>query len=165
MSVIDHRKSFVASVEGAWRTRDQKPEELRLTRLHVHVACKLVYWRTTTPKASDLAHAAACSVRTVRRALAILKGLGLLSWTRRVFGCRGWRALVSSRFDFLSQRDLLTQTLRSPANLAPPARMKAPPPPPAVARDLLAERRAATERRILEERRRKVAGWQQPALA
>ena len=100
-------KAFILRVEAAWRKRSVDKQKRRLTRLHVHVAAKLAFWRSPSPRHGALARAANCSKRTVRRAMALLHALGLLSWTRRVVSISGWRANVSNSYQFLSTKPFL----------------------------------------------------------
>ena len=139
-------KAFIVAVEGAWRARATAPGTPPLTRLHVHVAAKLAYWRKADVRHRELARAARCSVRTVRRALARLHALGLLSWTRRVLSVRGWRAQVANQYHLNASSSLSYQELKSAARLSPPGWRAGPAHAPEPAVDLLAARRAAIER-------------------
>ena len=140
-------KAFVTAVEAAWRNRAAMPKGQRLTRLHVHVAAKLAFWRGSNPSHRQLARSARCSTRTVQRALARLHGMGLLSWTRRVLKGRGWRAQIANAYHFLSNASLTYQSLKSPANLSPSGGGG----DAAIARDIL-ERRARVIQGRLQER-------------
>ena len=148
-------KAFVLAVETAWRAKVCCPAGKRLTRLHVHIAAKLAFWRSATCRQRSLARAAGCCTRTVQRALAVLPGLGLLSWTRRVLACRGWRAQVASAYTLLSCKPLAFQVMRSSASLSPPGRRAAAPGPVG---DLLLARRAARDRQWEEVARRGLPG-------
>ncbi|MDA8249433.1 MAG: hypothetical protein M0Z28_09650 [Rhodospirillales bacterium] len=66
------------------------PPGQRPTRLHIHILAKLLHWRSATPTHRALARAAGCCRRTVLRALARLRALGLLTWRARVICGRGW---------------------------------------------------------------------------
>ena len=138
-------KAFIAAVERAWRERATTPDGKCLTRLHVHVAAKLAFWRKPAARHRELARAARCSTRTVRRALGRLHALGLLSWTRRVLATRGWRAQIANLYHLNSSSSLGYQRLKSAANLSPPGapigKREASGAP-----DMLAARRAAIER-------------------
>jgi len=113
-------KVFIANVEQAFRERREAPGCPPLTRLHVHVAAKLAFWRSPMARHRSLARAASCSVRTVRRALCRLNALGLLSWTRRVFACRGWRAQIANAYHLNASSLPDYQRIKSSAVLAPP---------------------------------------------
>lgn len=142
-------KAFIAAVEAAWRSRADMPAEHRLTRLHVHIAAKLAFWRGSgSPSHRKLAKAAGCSKRTVQRALARLHLLELLSWTRRVVRGRGWRALISNTYHFLSNTSLNYQYLMSSVRLSPSAPAPATAGAGSGATDLLAARRAVNEARL-----------------
>lgn len=138
-------KAFICAVEKAWRDRATAPGVPPLTRLHVHVAAKLAWWRKPDVRHRELARAARCSTRTVRRALARLHALGLLSWTRRVLAVRGWRAQIANHYHLCSSSSVSYQELRSSAKMSPPGT-----PPPlgraADVPDLLARRRAWLDR-------------------
>jgi hypothetical protein len=115
-------RAFLAAVMAA---RDTLPHGQRPTDLHVRVAAKLAYWRSPDPRQRSLARAARCSVRSVQRALARLHELGLLTWTRRVVRCSGWRAQVANSYRLtLSPEPLLFLPIRiqSSAKLSPPGR-------------------------------------------
>ncbi len=144
-------KAFVLAVEVAWREKARCPAGKRLTRLHVHIAAKLAFWRSPVCRQKNLARAAGCTARTVQRALQRLHGLGLLSWTRRVLACRGWRAQVANAYSLLSCKPLAFQVIQSSANVSPPGRQAAAPGPVG---DLLLARRAAREREWEEATRR-----------
>lgn len=105
---MDNRK-FLDAVILARRTL---PHGKRPTDLHVTIAAKLAYWRSPTCRHRALARAARCSTRSVIRAFARLHALGLLSWTRRVVFCTGWRAQVASIYDLGSCKPLAYASLR-----------------------------------------------------
>ena len=135
-------KTFIANVEMAFREKTRGPSCPPLTRLHVHIAAKLAFWRSPMARHRSLARAASCSVRTVRRALARLNALGLLSWTRRVFACRGWRAQIANAYHLNASSLPSYQRIKSSAWLSPPgARLTEV--TPKGAPDLLAARRQA----------------------
>lgn len=135
-------KAFICAVETAWRSRTTTARGRQLTRLHVHIAAKLAFWRHgSAPRHRALARVSRCSISTVRRALAILHSLGLLTWTRRVLACKGWRAQISNAYAF-SSKAISYQCLRRDADLNTSGGalgMDAP---------LLAARRAEIERRF-----------------
>jgi DNA-binding transcriptional MocR family regulator len=110
-------KAFVAAVMSA---RACIKHGDRPTDLHVTIARKLAFWRGRAPSHQELANAAHTSRRTVIRALARLRELGLLTWTRRVVCGKGWRAQVSNAYDFTS-KPLSYLRLRTSAMLSPPA--------------------------------------------
>ena len=150
-----YRKDFLARVEAAWKTRAATPDGRRLTRLHVHVAAKLAYWRSTTPRHRALARASRCCTRTVRRALDRLRALGLLNWQRRVVRGVGWRAQTSNAYTITPSCLPLFptyQVLNSPAKLSTPARSTTAPAAATDAQAALAARREAMDARLL-------AGW------
>ncbi|CAB4137797.1 hypothetical protein UFOVP326_86 [uncultured Caudovirales phage] len=147
-------RAFLARVESAWRERATTPDGRRLTRLHVHIAAKLAYWRSTTPRHRALARAARCSTRTVRRALDRLRALELLSWTRRVVRGVGWRAQVSNAYRLapLAEQSSCYQVLKSPAVLSPSG-TATPASAPVMEAPLLLARRLAVERMLASRRR------------
>ena len=110
-------KTFIAAVEKARRSKE-KFEGRGVTALHVKIAVSLAYARLTNPSHRSLARRAGCSSRTVRRALRILHGLGLLSWTRIVVRGRGWRAQVSSAYQLLSCKPLSFLGIKTSASLS-----------------------------------------------
>jgi AraC-like DNA-binding protein len=113
-------KTFIGQVEEAWTSRARTPDGKALTRLHVHIAAKLAFWRSPVCRQRSLARAAGCSIRTVQRALARLYALSLLSWTRRVLATRAWRAQVANAYSLGSKERVSYQCIRSSANLSPP---------------------------------------------
>lgn len=145
-------KGFLALVECAWRDRARAPGGQPLTRLHVHIAAKLAFWRSANPKHRSLARAARCSTRTVRRALARLAALGLLSWTRRVVCCRGWRAQVANSYSVGASPSLspcLPIRISCSASLSPPGSQAPAEQSIAAARAALAAVSRAGEARML----------------
>ena len=106
--------AFRSALESAYRQR-------QVTRLHVHIGYVLSGWRTGIPKHRQIAFAAGCCVRSVVRALARLHALGLLSWTRRVVACRGWRAQTANSYALLSPKPLSVSVIQSSASLSPSA--------------------------------------------
>lgn len=104
------RGSFTRALEAAYRAR-------QLTRTHVHVGYKLAGWRTSTPSHAALARSAGCSVSTVRRALARMHALGLLTWTRRVLASPGWRAQIANAYSLLSNLPVSFSCLKMSARL------------------------------------------------
>jgi hypothetical protein len=112
--MTDRRRAFFQAVLQA---RNTLPHGQRPTDTHVRVAAKLSGWRARFPRHRQLAHAARCSVRTVRRALARLHDLGLLSWTRTVLAGPGWRAQIANDYALLSEASLSYQALRTSAKL------------------------------------------------
>lgn len=75
------------------------PHGQRPTRDHVEVARLLARWQHPCPPHAKLARAAGVHRNTVGKALARLRGLGLLSWTRQVTRLRGgWIAQVANRY-------------------------------------------------------------------
>jgi hypothetical protein len=113
--MTDRRQAFFQAVLHA---RNTLPHGQRPTDTHVRVAAKLSGWRARFPRHRQLAHAARCSVRTVRRALARLHELGLLSWARTVLTGPGWRAQIANDYAPLSSKPLSYQSLRTPAKLS-----------------------------------------------
>ncbi len=116
--------AYLAAAETLWRARATLTAEQRLTRLHLHIYAKLVCWRQPTPRHRDLARAAHCSLRTVKRALTRLRANGLLGWTRRVVRGIGWRAQISNAYAFSSMPLASLPSskflvLRSSAKMAP----------------------------------------------
>ncbi len=113
-------KAFLAAVMAA---RDSLPHGQRPTDLQVRVAAKLAYWRSPDPRQRSLARAARCSVRSVQRALVRLHELGLLTWTRRVVRCSGWRAQVANAYRLtlsLEPLSFLPIRIQSSVKLSPP---------------------------------------------
>jgi hypothetical protein len=143
---------FLARVETAWRERALTAEGKRLTRLHVHIAAKLAFWRSPNPKQRSIARASRCSTRTVQRALAVLSGLGLLAWQRCVLATVGWVAQVANRYFLGSTLRYKKQVLICSANVSPPGTTRSaspsPRPSPALPIDLLAARRRSMEARM-----------------
>jgi DNA-binding transcriptional MocR family regulator len=135
-------KAFLAAVQHA---RDVLPFGQRPTDLHVRVAAKLAFWRNAHPSHRSLARAAKCSRRTVRRALARLSALGLLSWTRRVLVGRGWRARIANGYAFssmpLSSTSLKSIKIPCSATLSPSGTQ----PPSAGLAEVAQRRRAVLE--------------------
>lgn len=74
------------------------PPGQRPTRLHIHILAKLCHWRSSTPTHRALARAAGCSRRTVLRALARLRALGLLTWQPRTICGRGWAVRIANAY-------------------------------------------------------------------
>lgn len=111
-------KTFIAQVEKAWHAKTTSEDGRRLTRLHVHIAAKLAFWRTPQCRQRALARAAGCSVRTVRRALHLLNALSLLGWTKIILRGNTWRVRVMNAY-VLGKKEILTKVLFSPANLSP----------------------------------------------
>ena len=144
----------MARVEATYAAKRTLPLALRLTRNHVHVAAKLAFWRSASPRMRDLARAARLSISTVKRALARLRGNGLLSWTRRVLYCRGWRAMIASAYALLSSKPVSYQGLRSSLVLTPPGDRRSVEVVRAPATDLLLARRQVIERRLQAARGR-----------
>jgi predicted ArsR family transcriptional regulator len=92
---MDPNRAFLDRVTHA---RDTMPYGQRPTDTHCRIAAKLAFWRSANVTHRAIARAAKCSARTVRRALARLRTLGLLAWTRRVVVGRGWRAQIANRY-------------------------------------------------------------------
>jgi hypothetical protein len=114
-------KAFITSVEACFKARTVAACGKRLTALHVRIASKLAFWRGAHPKHRQLARAAGCSSRTVRRALAILHSLLLLSWDRRVVTGKGWRAQTANAYALGSKKEIGYQNLISSVSLSAPA--------------------------------------------
>jgi hypothetical protein len=111
-------KAFIAAVEAAWRTRIASPiDGKRLTRLHVHVAAKLAFWRGSQCRQKALARAANCDVRTVRRALHLLNALSLLGWTKITLAGKGWRVRVCNVYH-LGVKEILKRVFFTSACLS-----------------------------------------------
>jgi hypothetical protein len=111
-------KLFIAQVEKAWYTRAASEDGKRLTRLHVHIAAKLAFWRGAQCRQRALARASGCSVRTVRRALHLLNELSLLGWTKIVLRGLGWRARICNAYH-LNAKEIKSIVYYSPASLSP----------------------------------------------
>jgi len=105
------RTPFQSALEAAYAAR-------KLTRLHVHIGYLLHGWRSRCPTHRKLAQAAKCSIRTVQRALSRLHELGLLSWTRRVLACVGFRAQIANAYHLLSHEPLSYLTLRTQSSVS-----------------------------------------------
>jgi hypothetical protein len=135
------QKTFIAQVEQAWRKKTTSDAGKRLTRLHVHIAAKLAFWRSPQCRQRALARAAGCSVRTVRRAIHLLNALSLLGWTKIIIRGHGWRVRVMNAYS-LGKKEILSLVYDSPANLSP-----------------------AWEIGLLEKARRRLQRAQEPAMA
>jgi MarR-like DNA-binding transcriptional regulator SgrR of sgrS sRNA len=90
---------FAFHLEAAYRRKE-------LTRLEVHIGYKLAAWKNPCPTHAQLAKAAGCDERTVRRALAKMRELGLLTWSRQVVVLHGWRAQIANRYELLSSKPI-----------------------------------------------------------
>ena len=97
------------------------PPGQRPTRLHVHILAKLCHWRSATPTHRALARAAGCCRRTVLRALARLRALGLLTWRRRAVCGRGWAVRVSNAYAVGRAQELKPIRIQCSADLSHPA--------------------------------------------
>jgi hypothetical protein len=139
MPTVEPNRAFLAAVMAA---RNSLPFGQRPTDLHVRVAAKLAFWRSAHPSHRSLARAAKCSRRTVRRALARLRDLGLMTWCRRVLVGRGWRARIANGYVFssrpLSSTSLKSIKILSSATLSPSGTQ-----PPSAGLAEVAERRRA----------------------
>jgi DNA-binding transcriptional MocR family regulator len=123
MPAVEPNRAFLAAVVAA---RDSLPFGQRPTDTHVRVAAKLAFWRSANVSHRSLSRAAKCSRRTVIRALARLRALGLLDWTARTVCGRGWTARIANAYHFapkpLSSTSLESIKIQCSANLSLPSR-------------------------------------------
>lgn len=91
-------KNFVLACQAALDAGLRTPDGKKLEVSHIEIARTLAFWRSDTPTHGDLAKHTRRGVATVKRALAVFCGLGLVSWERRTVGLCGWRAKVANRY-------------------------------------------------------------------
>ena len=109
------------TIAAAERLARTLPTGQRPTRLHTHILAKLCHWRSATPTHRALARAAGCSRRTVLRALARLRALGLLIWRARVVVGRGFAVRVANAYAFGAVQEQIPIRIQSCADLSHPA--------------------------------------------
>lgn len=149
-------KEFVTACEQTRREGRRDGKRRALTCLHVKILALIAHWRGPYCSHRLVARAARCSKETVKRACAIARDFGLLSWDRQTVSLLGWRAQTANAYRLrggaIGHR---TITLREEKggfsrsrNLTPPA-TGAGPGPLILARRaaLAAAQRAATQSR------------------